>query len=350
MSCGPQVPANYASHEEAAESATARRDHVGAAAQWAKAADVAENETDRQEALYRQATSALRAGDTAEHQRLLQELANTPGPRSERAVFDLASAQFARDPQSGRAALKRAILAHPASGLARGALEQWLQPLPSSERIASLNELLGQVDEPQLRERILFLTAKAHEAAGNTDLALQIYEQQVREYPYPRGQFWDESLLRQGVLWLNEGNVSRVTKILDGMLSFRERATVVGSYDRHYADATLLLAYVFVDDDWERAHRLLSEFPSHHAESRNRDDALWAAMLLASAHGRSNWACDDAKALVSGFGDSRYAPCVAVYCPEARVAGVCKSYITEKRRSARSTLEATLSGILATPR
>jgi outer membrane protein assembly factor BamD (BamD/ComL family) len=350
VSCAPQVPANYAAHEAAAEAAVARRDHAAAAREWGEAAAIAENETDRQEALYRQATSSLRAGSAAEHQRILKSLATTPGPRQQRAVFDLATAEFARDPVVGSGELRAAILRYPASGLARGALERLLGALKSSERAMALGQLLEQVNEPRLRERLLFLQARSYEVTGNPAKALDIYEQQVRDFPYPRGQYWDESLLRQSVLQLDRGDVSRAVALLEHMLSFREHATIVGSYDRRYADATLLLAYIFVDSSWQQAHTLLGDFPSRHPDSRNRDDALWAATLLAHSHGEQEAACRSAVELTSEFPDSRYAPCAHRYCAEAKTKGACKGYILEERNTARATLEATLQRILATPK
>jgi hypothetical protein len=348
--CAPQVPAKYAAHEAAAEAATAQRNHNSAAREWGKAAAVAENETDRQEALYRQATSARRAGNTAEHQRLLKGLAETPGPRRERAVFDLATTEFSRDPATGGIALRAALIAYPASGLARGALERWMGNSSPAQRLTALAELLPQVHEPRLRERILVFQARSYEATGNRQQALLTYQQQVFEFPYPSGQYWDESLLRQSVLWLTDGNVSRAIATLKEMLSFREQATIVGSYDRRYADATLLLAYIFVSDDWQQAYPLLHTFPERHPDSRNQDDALWAALLLAHANGERDATCANASTLVSEFPESRYAPCARQYCSEAKADGACKRYILEERYTARATLEAALTSVLATPK
>lgn len=348
--CAPQIPADYARHEAAAEAATARRDHARAAAEWAEAARVSDNPTDRQEALYRQATSALRAGDATLHQRLLRTLAETPGPRQQRAAYDLATAEFTRDAAAGSAALRATILEYPASGLAQGALDRWMSGLSPEQRVTALADLLREVDDPALREHILRLQGRSYEASGAPEQATRVYQTQVAEFPYPRGQYWDESMLRLSVLWLAKGDVSRAAATLQSLLSFREEATIVGSYDRHYADATLLLAYVFVDDRWERAYTLLHSFPSRHGDSRNQDDALWSAMLLAHSHGRHDAACASAEVLLTQMPESRYSPCVHHYCSSAQADGVCRNYIVEDRTSARLTLEAALRDILATPK
>lgn len=364
VGCAPTIPAEYARYEAVAEAATARRAHGEAAAAWANAAKVAETENDRQEAVYRQATSALRAGDAAQHQRLLTSIAQAPGPRRERAVYDLATAEFNRDPTSGRAALRAAILEFPSSGLARGALERWMRSLDAAQRHAALADLLAKVDDPALRERILVLRARTFEVLGDTEQALRIYERQVDEFPYPRGQYWDESLLRISVLHHQRGDVSRAIATLESMLSFRERATIVGSYDRKYADATLLLAYHLLADSpsldanrsgpdhdgWTRAHALLRRFPSEHPDSRNQDDALWAALLLSRDYQRPEQACEDAAALVTGWPDSRYSPCAVHYCPTAQAPGVCRPYVVSERSSARATLGLVLSKVLEPPR
>lgn len=348
--CAPQIPPEYARHEGAAEAATARGDHASAAAQYAKAAEVADTEVDRSEALYRQATSALRAGDARQHERILTALSRTPGSRRERAVYDLATSEFARDPVSGARALRAAIVAYPASGLAKGALDRLLASSTPERRVATLSELSAQVSAPELRERILVLQARALEASGHTDDALRVYERQVRDFPYPRGQYWDESLLRQAVIWLSKGDRVNASKVLEHLLSFREQATVVGSYDRHYAEATLLLAYVWLDERWTQAYTLLHEFPERHPDSRKRDEAVWAALLLAQAHGRADSACDDAALLSTRFEESRYAPCVTEFCPSVTSSGTCRSYVLRDRGSARASLEAALADVLATPR
>ena len=364
LGCAPTIPADYARYEAVAEAATARRDHGSAAAAWANAAAVAETETDRQEAVYRQATSALRAGDTATHQRLLTSLAQSPGSRRERAVYDLATAEFNRDPPSGRVALRAAILEFPSSGLARAALERWVGSLDVQERSAALAALLPKIDDPALRERILVLRAHSFEAIGDTEQALQVYEQQVAEFPYPRGRYWDESLLRISVLHYRRGDVSRAVATLESMLSFRERATIVGSYERRYADATLLLAYHLLRDvpspdtsastpahvGWARAYGLLRRFPSEHPDSRHQDDALWAALLLSNAQQLKEQTCDAAATLIAGWPDSRYSPCAVHYCPAAKAEGTCRPYVISGRNSARATLEIVLRKVLEPPK
>lgn len=349
FACAPQLPPRYLAHEAAAEAATARRDHAEAAAEWAKAATVAETETDRQEALYRQATSAGRSGDTALQQRLLLDLSQTPGPRRERAVYDLAQAELRRDPSTGGAAVRQALLTYPSSGLARGALDRWLELLTPEQRVTELASLGATLTEPHLRERVMWLEARNLEACGRTPQALGVYQAQTRDYPYPYGQYWDESLLRQSVLLLRQGDAAKASAVLQRMLSHREQSTIVGSYDRHYGQATLLLAYTLLDSDWQRAHTLLRTFPDQYPESRDRDDALWAALVLASSHAEPAQSCEDAEALASQVPDSRYVPCVKRYCDRVPSDGTCHGYIERDRASAAQSLELTLRDAFAAP-
>lgn len=349
IACAPQLPPSYLAHEAAAKAATARRDHTGAAAEWANAAAVAETDTDRQEALYRQATSAGRAGDTELQQRLLVELSQTPGPRRERAVYDLAQAELRRDPRAGGAAVRQALLTYSSSGLARGALDRWLELLTAQERVTELESLGTALTEPRLRERVLWLQARNLELCGHPDQALRVYKKQTQEYPYPYGQFWDESLLRQAVLLLRKGDGAQASALLQEMLSHREQSTIVGSYDRHYGHATLLLAYALLDSDWERAYGLLHTFPAHYPDSRDRDDALWAAIVLAGVHADQARACESVATLAAQVPDSRYVPCLKQHCDQATANGVCHAYIPRDRGTAGQSLELTLRDAFAMP-
>lgn len=349
LGCAPRLPPSYLAHQAAAETATARRDHAAAAAEWAKAAQVAETPTDRHEAQYRQATSAGRGGDTALRRRLLLELSRAPGPRRERAVYDLALDDLARDPNAGGKSVRQALLTYPSSGLARGALDRWLETLTPAQRVTELAALAATLTEARLRERVLWLQARNLEACGEAQRALTVYQTQTQEYPYPYGQFWDESLLRQSVLLLRSGEAATAVAKLQEMLSHRENSTIVGSYDRHYGRATLLLAYALLESDWQRAYALLHGYPRQYPDSRDRDDALWTALVLASAHADPTRACDDADALASEFADSRYVPCLRQHCERA-AAGICHAYIQRDRSTAAQALELVLHDAFAAPR
>lgn len=341
-SCAPQLPADYVAHADAARAATARRDHIGAAQAWAEAAKVAELETDRQEAVYRQATSAQRAGRAEEARTLLQQLATTPGPRQERAAYDLALSALDRDPKNGREHVRLLLSKFPASGLARGALDRLLATLSVEERIATLQSLAASVRDPNLRERVLFLLAQNQEAHGDPRAASSTYGQLLEEYPYPLGRYWDEATLRQAMIHLASEQAPQAIALLEQMLSKREQSAIVGSYERRYADATLLLAYALLDADWHRARELLRKFLVEDPSSRHRDDAAWVVALLSRDRDDAKVACMDAKALKALLPDSRYAECLGLVCTELASSEQCRPYIETERNTPRASLEVVL--------
>lgn len=345
--CAPRLPAHYVSHARAAQEAAARGEHANAAEEWAKAAKVADTPTDRDEALYRQATSARRAGQQAEHQRLLETLAERPGSRRERAAYDLALLQLAEAPERGASEVRDVIIRYPSSGLARGALDRWLATLPLTQQLATLAQLEKRITDPSLHEYILLLQARRSTAAGDANRALVSYRRLEHEHPYPHGHFWDEAMIEQATVLAAQGDQANAAQVLRRMLSFRERSAIVGSYERRYADASLLLAFLSLSQDWRRAHELLSAFDDHHPSSRHKDDALWAAALLARDKGASELACHDAETLREVSPHSRYTPCLHHVCGAVEATEECRNYVVEKRNTAAATLRASAPRLLA---
>lgn len=344
--CAPRLPAQYLSHAHAAEAATGRGEHATAADEWANAAEVADTATDRDEALYRQATSTRRAGQAAEHKRLLGTLSKRPGSRQERAAYDLALLQLAETPERGASAVRNVILQYPSSGLARGALDRWLATLTAKQQLTTLTQLEKGITDPSLHEYILLLQARHSVAAGDATGALVTYRRLEHEHPYPHGHFWDEAMLEQATVLAGQGDQANAAQVLRRMLSFRERSAIVGTYERRYSDASLLLAYLSLAD-WRRAHELLSAFNEHHPTSLHRDDALWAAALLARDNGAPELACHDAETLRGSSPQSRYTPCLHHVCPAMADTDECRNYVVEKRNTAASTLRASAPRLLA---
>ncbi len=350
LSCAPRMPAEYVRHADAAEAATRERRHRDAAREWGKAANVAETDADRQEARYREATSSLRAGDGGEYRRRLTSLSQQAGPRQERAAYDLALNTLRHDPAAGGPMVHATIVKYANSGLARGALDRWLATIPESGRAAALSQLYSEVTDADLREYILLLQARNYTAAGRHDQALTVYVRLEHDHGYPYGRFWDEAMLEQAMLLFTNGDHSRAIATLERMLSFREESTIVGSYERRYSDATLLLVYIELDQDWQKARDHLHRFPSQYPTSRWRDDALWASALLARDNNATEQACVDAALLRQSSPTSRYVACLHHVCPSLAPSSECRSYVVEQRNTASATLRAALPGALGAPR
>ncbi len=229
----------------------------------------------------------------------------------------------------------------PGSGVARGAMDRWLRRLAPAERLTVLNRLATEVTERTLAERILLQQARTLAELGRPTEALERYSLLVDRYPYPAGQYWDEALLHKATLQAQLGDRQAAIATLDKMLAYRETATIVGTYERRYAVATLMLARFVAFDDWRRAHALLEEFPTTHATSRELDDALWAAALLARDNGDTALACDDVAALRKHDPASRYSECGALVCPnsDSNDAPACRDYVGRNRATFETVIQ-----------
>jgi hypothetical protein len=341
--CSVPVPPKFAEHKARAEAAAARGDHEEAAQQWALASQFADIERSRDEATYRQATSLQRAGRDDEAKVVLRKLAATDGSRQERAAYDLATSALLATPSDEGAQLERTLVQFPSSGLARGALERWLRRLTPAQRLVVLERLASKISDAALNERFLLQQARNHEALGQWSQALERYTSLADRYPYPSGQYWDEALLGKAALHARSGDLGLARQTLRHMLSYREIATIVGTYERRYTVASLMLAKFTASDDWRAAHTLLLDFPESYPTSRELDEALWAAALLARDNGDEELACADAEVLRQVDSSSRYASCSALVCDaEAQQASspepACRRYVAEKR----STFEAVI--------
>jgi hypothetical protein len=234
------------------------------------------------------------------------------------------------------------IVKYASSGLARGALDRWLATVPESGRQAALSQVYSEVSDADLREYILLLQARNHTASGRHDQALAAYVRLERDHGYPYGHFWDEAMLEQAMLLFTNGDSSRATATLERMLSFREKSTIVGTYERRYSDATLLLAYIELDQDWQKARDRLHRFPNQYPTSRQRDDAVWASALLARDNDATEQACVDAALLRQSSPASRYVTCLHHVCPSFAPSTECRGYVVEQRNTASATLRAAL--------
>jgi hypothetical protein len=331
--CRPEVPPRYVEHMTLAEDASSRGDHAEAARQWQLASQFADMDHVRDEAFYRQATNLERASQHEASVGILRTLAATPGSRQERAAYDLATQALLAEPGDKGRQLEWTLVRFPRSGVARGALDRWLRPLTPAERLTILNRLAPKINEPTLSERMLLHQARNLELLGQLSEALRQYTALIHKYPYPAGQHWDEALLHKAALHARMGDRKTAVETLRGMLSYREYASVAGTYERRYAVATLMLAQMTAEHDWEAAHALLRDFPRTNPTSRELDDALWAAALLARDNAKPALACADLEALREANANSRYVACATLVCPDPLPVpnAPCRDYVARNR-------------------
>lgn len=316
-----------------AQEAAIRGDHLAAAEHWRLASQFADLQHVRDEAIYRQATSLGRAGEQEQSSAILRELASAPGSRQERAAYDLATQALLATPSDDGKLLEATLERFPGSGVARGAMDRWLRRLTPSERLVVLDRLGVKITERTLSERILLQRGRALQALGRFPEAEAVYSRLVKEYPYPAGQYWDEALLHKATLQAHVGRRREAIETLEEMLSYREVASIAGTYERRYALAKLMLARLWATEDWKEAYALLLDFPSLHDVSRELDEALWAAALLARDNGDEKRTCDAIDVLRKADPRSRYAACGAALCPKAGplATAPCHDYVLETR-------------------
>lgn len=306
---------------------------MAAAEQWRLASAFADLEHVRDEAIYRQATSLGRAGRHEESAAILRKLAADPGSRQERAAYDLATAALLATPSDDGSLLEATLQQFPSSGVARGAMDRWLRRLKPSERLVVLDRLATKITERTLYERVLLQRARALQALGRFPEAVEAYTRLVEAYPYPAGQYWDEALLHKATVQAHLGLRRDAITTIEHLLSHREVASIAGTYERRYAVAKLMLARLWAPEDWQKAHALLREFPTQHDVSRELDEALWAAALLARDHADDQRACEDIELLRKVDPSSRYAACGAALCSTAgpMTTSRCHDYVVNTR-------------------
>lgn len=336
LACRPEVPAKFVEHSTLAQEAAIAGDHAEAARQWKLASQFADLEHVRDEAIYRQATSLKRAGQQPAADKILRALASEPGSRRERAAYDLATQALLASPSDGGKLLEATLVQFPGSGVARGAMDRWLRQVNPERRLQILVRLSSKITERTLSERMLLQRARTLELLGRTSEAMECYSSLIRDYPYPAGQYWDEALLHKASLQATLGLRQQAVRTLQTMLSHREFASIAGTYERRYAVATLMLARFLEPDDWQQAHTLLKDFPHTHPTSRELDEALWAAALLARDNNAPDLACEDVAALREADPNSRYAACGALVCPATpaqTTQASCRDYVANRLSS-----------------
>lgn len=333
LRCGPSLPEAYEQHWRQARQAYEAGDYAAAAEHWRRARDQAESKADRDEAVYRQAASLVRAGQEEQALPLLQQLAGAErGWRTARASFDLAFLAIGNgERERGHELLKNAILRFPNSGLARDAVarrRRYLVETRGAEHaVRDLATLARRVAGTELEATPLFERAKLLQTQGDSAAALQQYLEVARRFPYPKGAYWDDATLAAARIALELGSHSQAEGLLTAMLEHRESASLTGSYERSYDEAYWLLGEAHLEQgQWRRARQrwlaLVDDFPT----SRLRDDALWAAATVSFYNHEPGRGCELGKQLRQRLPASRFATCSHLLC-DSNPRGRCADYI-----------------------
>jgi len=338
LGCASSPPPGYVKTEAAAQRAYVHGRYEEAARRWLEAAQLAELERDRHEATYRAAASLARAGKTDQAQSLYRKVArDRGGERAARAAFELANLKLTQGKTvEGHRLLVQAIRTHPNSGLASRALQKlvdwWKTEGSWASVTAHLDELIATLDGTELAERLHYAYAGALVNQGRLRAARDRYLYLARRFPYPRGALWDDSLWHASELEERLGDYTAAVAHLERMLAEREPTGSPGSYERpRYDDAQFRIGVLFRDriHDPERAIAAFLKLYRLHPNSVLRDDALWAAALVARSSGQRGQGCEILRTLVDDLPESRFAPCAKTACPDLQTSthGRCHGYI-----------------------
>jgi tetratricopeptide (TPR) repeat protein len=338
LGCGSPPPAAYSRETDAAQTAGRQGQHLVAAQHYERAAALAAQPRDAEEARYRAAGSYERAGDVARAEAIYRALA-AQGPSAERrARADFALAALWE--RSGREAaaqeqLASAIRLHPDSGLASAALERHLRYLReqggSQRALAYLEREGAALSSTELGEALVYRRARELDDAGRTAEARDAYLACAERFPYPGGAYWDDALLRAADKELALGAPQRAISHLSRMLAEQESASIMGSYERaRYAEAQLTMGRIYRDvlHDERRARLELRKVWLRHPKSSLVDDALFEEALVARGASDEAGACAALSILVTQRPDSRYAACAHLLCAKlAPAPSACHDYI-----------------------
>jgi tetratricopeptide (TPR) repeat protein len=309
-----------AKFDAAARNAKVPRDavfmHYEAALAWGRAGDVA------------RAASELHAIATAE----------PPNAYSGQAAFKAAELARANDEAAGLRALEGVVVDFPDIGVAQVALGTLLKhddEAGPEAALAHLDRIAPRVKGKWVEEKVSYERARRLAALGQTEAARDVFLEVARKWPYPLGSYNDDSLFRAAEMEEKLGRQREAIVHLERLLSQREVASFMGSYERpRYLQAILKIAQIY-EKTGERAkaraalHRVYADFTT----STVRDDALWREAALWRKDGDASMACECLSTLASDFPDSRYVPCAALQCPaikrnaKSKAPATCHAYL-----------------------
>ncbi|HEY8944240.1 MAG TPA: tetratricopeptide repeat protein [Polyangiaceae bacterium] len=296
----------------------------------------APNQRERDEATYRMAASLERAGDYEAAAAAYRTLARGRGARAARATFALADLELARgDPGGSATLLRAAILRFPNFGPARGAAARLLKYIEKEQgqnaALAETERLARRLAASELAQFLEFERARRVQRAGHLSDARTLYLELARRYPYPRGVYWDDSLLAASRIDIHLGAYGAALAHLEALLAQRERARVSGSYERPaFAESRFLLGELHRDHlgDLGRARAEFRRVFEDHPSSRLGDDALFEEILIARRQQDYAGACEVARMLYRSRRESRFSACLPLLCSElSDTTGTCPTYL-----------------------
>lgn len=341
VGCAPNRGAAY----EKALAEARRAHHAGrfeeAAARFDEASRTAKVPRDAVYARYEAALARARAGDVARAASELRALAAAKPPTaySAQAAFKAAQLALRSDEARGYAELEEVALAFPDAGVAQVALARVLRRDDATggpeAALAHVERLRPRASGTPLLEHLLYERAKRLAELGRHQVARDAFLEVADRWPYPFGAYFDDALYRASEMEEALGRPRDAIGHLERLLTFREKADVLGSYERpRYVPALLRIADL-QEKLGDRAaarealHRLYRDFET----STQRDDALWREAELWRKDGDEGKACDRLEALASDFPDSRYVPCVVERCPgvkrpkKSKAPTSCRAYL-----------------------
>jgi TolA-binding protein len=340
---GPRHGEAFLGSFRAAQRAHNAGRYAEAAEGFAKAARVAQRVKDRDEALFLAARMKEKLGRWDEARKDYRELARVSpdGPRTARAVFDLAHLEIEHgDEAAGWALLERAIERYPGHGSTRNALGRLAEHLATRGGEAALRARLARwldaLRGTDAEQQLKYELARSLERDGALREAHAMLLRAAREHPYPTGPLTDDALWRASHVAERLGDAALAVADLRELLSDRETAAG-GSYERpRFPEAQLRIALLYRDrlGDRAAARRELRVMHTRHAKSVLADDALWYEAELWARDGDAERACDVVAELALRYPGSRYRRCVALVCPRPGdgAASDCPRYIREQPR------------------
>lgn len=325
--CAPSVSEGFLRAKAAGDRALSAGRYEEAARAYREAADAAERQRDRDEALFLEAGVFQRARDfekaKAAYRALLAE--SPSGERAGRASYELAWLEIETGNEAeGYALLERALREHPKAGPARRALKRYLDHLVERDgkraALAWIEQSLASFQGSPLEENLLYERAKVLESLGELEAARDAFVECAQRHPYPFGSLFDDALWNASLLDEALGRYRLAIQDLEQMLHHREVSTFTGSYERpRYAAARMRVAELYRDriGDLDAARRAFHAVYSEHETSLLRDDALWEEAKIAHQLRDFDAACSLTERLAREFPDSRYVGCIPLLCGPA---------------------------------
>jgi len=288
-----------------------------AAAAYAHAADVAERDRDKEEALYAAADALYRAGKVDAALAAFDAVAQRrpPGERSYLSAYRAARIRIDRGKvDEGYAALEAIFRADPDGGVAHRALRAVVDHVEETKgkaaALAYESSLQPAFASSRLGEEICYDVARRDEDLGNATGALAGYLSCAERYPYPFGALWDDSLWHASLLHEQLGDPNAAVDDLRRMLKVRESSSFNGTYDRpRMSFAQLRIAELQRDKlgDHAAAHASFQKVVDDFPQSLLRARALFESAKMSHDDGDESTACALAGELVDDFSDTRWA-------------------------------------------